>query len=99
MQNFDDVTQLAKGFSAIGRAGCIGVSTFALALACATPAFAQEQPANEEAASEDILVTGSRIKSSFEQPTPVAAVREAALACVLRGETSVDELNRVTLVE
>ena len=26
-------------------------------------------------------------------------LREAALACVLRGETSVDELNRVTLVE
>jgi len=27
------------------------------------------------------------------------ALRDAALACVLRGETSVDELNRVTLVE
>lgn len=46
-------------------------SVLAIAMLSSVSAKAQEVPA-EEAEAVDIIVTGSRIKSSFEQPTPVA---------------------------
>lgn len=52
----------------MGRASCLPF----LAALLAVPAHAQEAPADEAAEPVDIVVTGSRLKSSFEQPTPVA---------------------------
>lgn len=46
-------------------------SVLAIAMLSGVSANAQEAP-TEEAEAVDIIVTGSRIKSSFEQPTPVA---------------------------
>lgn len=63
--------------SAGGRKNRLGhaVSAAALAALLSAPAYAQEAQAGDaEATPEvvDIIVTGSRVKSSFEQPTPVA---------------------------
>jgi len=46
-------------------------SVLAIAMLSGVSAYAQEAPA-EEVEAADIIVTGSRIASPFEQPTPVA---------------------------
>ena len=38
-------------------------------------------------------------KVTFARASGTRLLREAALAAVLRGESTIDELNRVTLVE
>ena len=56
-------------------------SLFAVATLLAAPAYAQTAPsAKDSAKTEDIIVTGSRLKSSFNQPTPVVAQSAADLA-------------------
>lgn len=57
------------------------VSSIALTIACAAPAWAQTAPADEPtAASEDIIVTGSRLPSTvLTSVAPVAAVTTEAV--------------------
>jgi outer membrane receptor protein involved in Fe transport len=68
----------------------LGVSLFALTMA-STPAWAQDQapaPAPEQAAppAGDIVVTGSRLRSStFSTPTPVTSVSASSLATASPG--------------
>ncbi|MBB3957736.1 TonB-dependent receptor domain-containing protein [Novosphingobium sediminicola] len=65
------------------RAMSMGASLFALGLGCgfgATEAMAQEQAAPNAVTAADIVVTGSRLRTTtFSTPTPVTALTSAAL--------------------
>lgn len=63
------------------RAHLLSAAAAVTMLTCAIPAVAQDAPASDEARTQDIIITGSRITSpNFTAPTPVQAVDAEQIA-------------------